>query len=66
MDIEIILESDMTPQHVAEFAVEAEKAGVRTVWHSNITNHLGPLCRPSPGSHGDQQDHARRPGYQSV
>jgi hypothetical protein len=30
MDIEIILESDMTPQHVAEFAVEAEKAGVRT------------------------------------
>jgi 5,10-methylenetetrahydromethanopterin reductase len=38
MDIEIILDSDWNPEQVAEIAVEAEKIGVRTIWHSNITN----------------------------
>lgn len=50
MDIEIILESDMTPQQVAEFAVEAEKAGVRTVWHSNITNTWDPFVALVPAA----------------
>ena len=35
MDIEIILEPDLTPQQVAEIAVAAEEAGARTLWHSN-------------------------------
>ena len=35
MDIEIILEPDITPQQVAEIAVEAEKYGIRSLWTSN-------------------------------
>ncbi len=43
MDIEIIIGCDMHPQQVAEFAVEAEKAGVRTLWHSNLPNGWDPF-----------------------
>ena len=39
MDIEIILEPDLTPQQVAEIAVEAEKRGIRALWLSNYHNH---------------------------
>lgn len=35
MDINIILEPDVTPEHFAEIAVEAEKIGARTIWSSN-------------------------------
>jgi 5,10-methylenetetrahydromethanopterin reductase len=35
MDIDIILECDVSPQQVAELAVEAEKLGVRALWTSN-------------------------------
>jgi 5,10-methylenetetrahydromethanopterin reductase len=35
MDIDIILEPDVTPQQVAELAVEAEKLGIRALWTSN-------------------------------
>jgi alkanesulfonate monooxygenase SsuD/methylene tetrahydromethanopterin reductase-like flavin-dependent oxidoreductase (luciferase family) len=43
MDIEIIVGCEMHPQQVAEFAVEAEKAGVRTLWHSNLPNGWDPF-----------------------
>jgi len=43
MDIEIIVGCDMHPQQVAEFAVAAEKAGVRTLWHSNLPNGWDPF-----------------------
>jgi hypothetical protein len=35
MDIDIILECDVSPSQVAELAVEAEKLGVRGLWTSN-------------------------------
>jgi 5,10-methylenetetrahydromethanopterin reductase len=35
MQIDIILEPDLTPAQVAEIAVAAEKHGFRTLWHSN-------------------------------
>jgi 5,10-methylenetetrahydromethanopterin reductase len=35
MDINIILEPDVSPSQFAEIAVEAEKLGVRTIWSSN-------------------------------
>ena len=35
MQIDLILEPDLTPAQVAELAVPAERAGVRTLWHSN-------------------------------
>lgn len=35
MQIDLILEPDLTPAQVAEIAVAAEQAGVRTLWHSN-------------------------------
>jgi alkanesulfonate monooxygenase SsuD/methylene tetrahydromethanopterin reductase-like flavin-dependent oxidoreductase (luciferase family) len=35
MDIDIILECDVSPSQVAELAVEAEKLGVRALWTSN-------------------------------
>lgn len=50
MDIEIILSSDWNPQQVAEIAVEAEKAGVRTVWQSNITNTWDPFIGLVPAA----------------
>lgn len=43
MDIEIIIGCEMHPQQVAEFAVEAEQAGVRTLWHSNLPNGWDPF-----------------------
>lgn len=43
MDIEIIIGCEMNPQQVAEYAVEAEKAGVRTLWHSNLPNGWDPF-----------------------
>jgi alkanesulfonate monooxygenase SsuD/methylene tetrahydromethanopterin reductase-like flavin-dependent oxidoreductase (luciferase family) len=43
MDIEIIVGCEMHPQQVAQFAVEAEKAGVRTLWHSNLPNGWDPF-----------------------
>ena len=50
MDIEIILSSDWNPRQVAEIAVEAEKAGVRTVWQSNITNTWDPFIGLVPAA----------------
>jgi 5,10-methylenetetrahydromethanopterin reductase len=50
MDIELILDSDWNPQQVAEIAVEAEKAGVRTIWHSNITNTWDPFIGLVPAA----------------
>lgn len=35
MQLDLILEPDRTPAQVAELAVAAEKAGFRTLWHSN-------------------------------
>jgi 5,10-methylenetetrahydromethanopterin reductase len=35
MQIDIILEPDLSPAQVAELAVAAEKHGFRTLWHSN-------------------------------
>ena len=35
MDIDIILEPDITPAQVAELAVRAEELGVRAIWSSN-------------------------------
>ena len=35
MQIDIILEPDLTPAQVAEIAVAAENFGFRTLWHSN-------------------------------
>lgn len=35
MDIDIILDPEMSPPAIAEFAVAAERAGVRALWSSN-------------------------------
>jgi alkanesulfonate monooxygenase SsuD/methylene tetrahydromethanopterin reductase-like flavin-dependent oxidoreductase (luciferase family) len=35
MDIDIILEADVSPQQMKELAVEAERLGVRALWSSN-------------------------------
>jgi len=35
MDIDIILEPDITPAQVAEIGVEAERLGIRALWSSN-------------------------------
>jgi len=36
LDIEIILDPNLTPEQFAECAVVAEKGGVRTLWHGNM------------------------------
>ena len=50
MDIEIIIGCEMHPQQVAEYAVAAEEAGVRTLWHSNITNGWDPFVALVPAA----------------
>jgi 5,10-methylenetetrahydromethanopterin reductase len=35
MNLDIILEPDLSPAEIAEIAVEAERQGFRTLWHSN-------------------------------
>jgi alkanesulfonate monooxygenase SsuD/methylene tetrahydromethanopterin reductase-like flavin-dependent oxidoreductase (luciferase family) len=35
VQLDVILEPDLTPAQVAEIAVEAERYGFRTLWHSN-------------------------------
>jgi len=43
VDIEIILGCNLHPRQVAEFAVEAERAGVRAIWHSNLPDGWDPF-----------------------
>ncbi|HJP04587.1 MAG: hypothetical protein CL799_03060 [Chromatiales bacterium] len=50
MNIEIIIGHEMHPQQVAEFAVEAEAAGVRTLWHSNLTDGWDPFVALVPAA----------------
>jgi 5,10-methylenetetrahydromethanopterin reductase len=50
MDIEIIIGCDMHPDQVAEYAVAAEQAGIRTLWHSNITNGWDPFVALVPAA----------------
>jgi len=50
MDIEIIIGCEMHPNEVAEYAVVAEAAGVRTLWHSNITNGWDPFIALVPAA----------------
>jgi hypothetical protein len=39
MEVDIILEPDLTPRQVAELGVEAEKYGIRALWTSNFFAH---------------------------
>ena len=39
MDIDIILEPDVSPQAMAELAVAAEQLGIRAIWSSNYHMH---------------------------
>ena len=48
MDIDIILEPDITPQQVAELAVEAEKQGIRALWSSNYHQNWDPFISLAP------------------
>ena len=50
MNIEIIIGSEMHPQQVAEFAVAAERAGVRAIWHSNLPNGWDPFVGLVPAA----------------
>lgn len=43
MDIEIIIGCDMHPDEVGRYALAAERAGVRTLWHSNLPNGWDPF-----------------------
>ena len=50
MDINIILEPDITPQQFAELAVEAEKLGVRGIWSSNYHMHYDAFLSLAPAA----------------
>ena len=43
MQIELIIGCDMHASEVADFAVAAEQAGVRALWHSNLPNGWDPF-----------------------
>jgi alkanesulfonate monooxygenase SsuD/methylene tetrahydromethanopterin reductase-like flavin-dependent oxidoreductase (luciferase family) len=50
MDIDIILEPDVTPGQMAELAVEAEKLGVRALWASNYHQNFDPFLSLVPAA----------------
>jgi len=50
MDIDIILEPDVSPQQLAELAIEAEKLGIRALWSSNYHMHYDPFLALSLAS----------------
>jgi len=50
MDINIILEPDLSPQQFAEVAVEAERLGIRAVWSSNYHMHYDPFLSLAPAA----------------
>ena len=50
MDINIILEPDLSPAQFAEIAVEAERLGVRAIWSSNYHMHYDPFLLLAPAA----------------
>jgi 5,10-methylenetetrahydromethanopterin reductase len=50
MDIDIILEPDLTPAQHAELAVEAERLGIRALWSSNYHMHYDAFLALAPAA----------------
>jgi alkanesulfonate monooxygenase SsuD/methylene tetrahydromethanopterin reductase-like flavin-dependent oxidoreductase (luciferase family) len=50
MDIDIILEPDVTPGQMTELAVEAERLGVRALWSSNYHQNFDPFLSLVPAA----------------
>ncbi len=50
MHVELIVGNEMHPQEIAEFAVQAEKAGVRTLWNSNLNDGYDPFMGLMPAA----------------
>lgn len=50
MDIDIILEPDVTPGQMAELAVAAEKMGIRALWSSNYHQNFDPFLSLVPAA----------------
>jgi alkanesulfonate monooxygenase SsuD/methylene tetrahydromethanopterin reductase-like flavin-dependent oxidoreductase (luciferase family) len=48
MDIDIILEPDLSPAQVAEIGVEAERLGIRALWTSNYHMHYDGFLSLAP------------------
>ena len=56
MDINIILEPDLSPAQFAEIAVEAERLGVRAIWSSNYHMHYDPFLLLAPAAAATSRD----------
>ena len=50
MDIEIVLDPNLTPDEVAEIAIVAEKGGIRTLWHGNFPIAWDPFVTLVPAA----------------
>ncbi len=50
MDIDIILEPDVTPAQMAELAVEAERLGIRALWSSNYHSQFDAFLSLAPAA----------------
>ncbi|TDJ42682.1 MAG: LLM class flavin-dependent oxidoreductase [Gammaproteobacteria bacterium] len=48
MDIDIILEPDVSPQQMAELGIEAERLGIRALWSSNYHMHYDAFLALAP------------------
>ncbi len=50
MDIDVIIEPDVSPQAMADLAVEAECLGVRAIWSSNYHMHYDAFLALAPAA----------------
>ena len=48
MDIDLILEPDLTPEQISEIGLQAEKYGIRAIWTSNYFAHWDPFISLTP------------------
>lgn len=55
MDIDIILEADVSPQQMKELAVEAERLGIRAVWSSNYHQNWDCFLALAPAAQATSQ-----------
>ena len=65
MDIDIILEPDVSPDQMAELAVRAERMGIRAIWASHYHQKYDPFLTLVPAAQATRAPRSWRRGPRS-